>query len=59
MVNYRVLATCVLIGGAIASSILLAIVLTYPLNMIPICLLLTMLFTGFAYLTYLWFEDID
>lgn len=30
--------------------------LPYPLRLIPISILLTGIFTGFAYLTYLWFK---
>lgn len=45
-----------MIGGTIATAILLAIVLPYPLRLIPISILLTGIFTGFAYLTYLWFK---
>lgn len=59
LIKYRVLATCALIGGAIASPILLSIVLPNPWRFIPLCLLLTGIFTVFAYFTYLWFENID
>ena len=43
-------------NGTIATAILLAIILPHPLRLIPISILLTGIFTGFAYLTYLWFK---
>lgn len=56
MVNYRVLAKCTMIGGTITTAILLATVLPYPLRLILISILLTGIFTGSAYLAYLWFK---